>query len=259
MNCREANEQLSALLDDQLEPAERERLEAHLAACPLCQGELLAFQRVDALLREHLPRPEAPPHLKGEIFRQFRLTRIEMLLEGLRAGVRLRWALTGVALALAVLVWAVLQVHEGSQPSMDRLVQAAVANHVSSLAGRLPVEVADPDPSRVSAWFEGKLPFHAKVPDLSGRGVRLLGGRLCHIQGDDVAYVTYRRGGHPLSLFVFDGTGRDLPGEGAHHVMSTSAKGYQAVCWKRGSIGYLLVSNLGREALREIATHASWE
>lgn len=259
MNCREVNERLSALLDDQLEPAERERLEAHLAACPLCQGELSAFQGVDALLREHLLRPEAPSHLKGEIFRQFRLTRIEMLLEGLRAGVRLRRALAGVAFTLAVLVWAFLQMREGSEPSMDRLVQAAVANHVSSLAGRLPVEVADPNPSRVSAWFEGKLPFHAKVPNLSGQGVRLLGGRLCHIQGDDVAYVTYRRGGHPLSLFVFDGTGMDFPGKDPPYVISPSAKGYQAVCWRRGEIGYLLVSDLDREALRGIAAHASWE
>ena len=257
MNCPEASERLTALLNDQLGYPERGKLEAHLAVCPLCQQELSALQAVGALLKEHLPREEAPLYFKEEAFQQFRLTRIERLLEGLRARFRLRWALTGIPFAAAVLIWAFFQVHEGARSSADSLVQAAVINHVDSLAGKLPVEVAGTDPFQVSAWFEGKLPFRVEVPDLSGEGVRLLGGRLCHIQGYNVAYVTYHREGHPLSLFVLDGTNRGAPGEDPPRVISASAKGYQSVSWKRGEIGYLLVSDLDRETLREIATHAS--
>ena len=45
MTCHDAREQLSALLDDALSLAERQALEAHLAACAECRRELDAAPR----------------------------------------------------------------------------------------------------------------------------------------------------------------------------------------------------------------------
>ena len=51
--CQDTQAELVALLDDQLGPDARERVEAHLADCPGCQAELAALRNalgvVDAL------------------------------------------------------------------------------------------------------------------------------------------------------------------------------------------------------------------
>jgi hypothetical protein len=52
-------EQLSAYLDDELEPAERAALERHLPDCPRCQSELRELRELRGLLRA-LPVPALP-------------------------------------------------------------------------------------------------------------------------------------------------------------------------------------------------------
>jgi anti-sigma factor RsiW len=52
-------EQLSAYLDDELEPAERAALERHLPGCLRCQSELRELRAVRGLLRA-LPAPALP-------------------------------------------------------------------------------------------------------------------------------------------------------------------------------------------------------
>jgi len=43
MNCREVQEQLVAYLDGGVTPSERTLIQAHLAGCDFCQGELAAL------------------------------------------------------------------------------------------------------------------------------------------------------------------------------------------------------------------------
>lgn len=48
---------LSAYLDEEVSPAERARVESHLAACASCQQELAALRKTVALLRQLPPVP----------------------------------------------------------------------------------------------------------------------------------------------------------------------------------------------------------
>ena len=93
MSSQDSSERLSVLLDGQLEPSERGRLEAHLAVCSLCQQELSDLQGVDALLKEYLLRTDAPLDFKEKGFRQFQRATDAMLLENSRAWARQRWVL----------------------------------------------------------------------------------------------------------------------------------------------------------------------
>ena len=52
-------EQLSALLDNELDEQERAELEAHLPTCAECRAELESLQRTRALVRA-LPQPALP-------------------------------------------------------------------------------------------------------------------------------------------------------------------------------------------------------
>lgn len=55
MNCPR-NLEVSAYLDDAMEPAERSRFHAHLHACPLCHGRLDEIRALQQQLRD-LPSP----------------------------------------------------------------------------------------------------------------------------------------------------------------------------------------------------------
>lgn len=58
-NWERQREQLSALLDNQLDAQERAALEAHLRDCAECQAELASLRQTRALLRA-LPQPALP-------------------------------------------------------------------------------------------------------------------------------------------------------------------------------------------------------
>ncbi len=93
MSSQDSSERLSVLLDGQLEPSERGRLEAHLAVCSLCQQELSGLQGVDALFKQYLLRTDAPLNFKEKVFRQFQPATDTMLLRSLRAWAQQRWML----------------------------------------------------------------------------------------------------------------------------------------------------------------------
>jgi anti-sigma factor RsiW len=52
MKCTEVQEYLSAWLDGEVPEDLRPHLSDHLAACPICQAELAALERLDAALAE---------------------------------------------------------------------------------------------------------------------------------------------------------------------------------------------------------------
>jgi tetratricopeptide (TPR) repeat protein/tRNA A-37 threonylcarbamoyl transferase component Bud32 len=61
MNSCPSAEQLLCLLDEQLDPAEEDRIVAHVETCSRCQGQL------DELVRNRLPNPAWPPSAPAEI------------------------------------------------------------------------------------------------------------------------------------------------------------------------------------------------
>lgn len=244
MGCRILEEKLSGFLDGALPADDASEVQAHLSGCDSCRKALSELRRLDAVLKEHVPREEAPAHLRGKVSEVVRLEEIRALI-GIRGPVRkFLPAAAGTALAcLAVALW--LWPHSAA----GNMAQAAIINHISSLSGRLPAEIKDADQSRVASWFEGKLSFHVEVPDLSAEGFQLAGGRLCHLKGNDVAYLVYRKEGKNLSLFVTDCSTASFPAKDGRKAVMASKKGYHAACWRKGEIGYILVSDLDQESL----------
>jgi len=92
------SEMLSAYLDDELTPKERERVEAHLKECPACVAELRSLQQTVALLRE------LPPLRVPRSFTIRPQTLAERPRSALRAYLRLRAATALVAALLALVL-----------------------------------------------------------------------------------------------------------------------------------------------------------
>jgi anti-sigma factor RsiW len=67
MNCRHAQNLLSAHLDRELRPASEASLRIHLEGCPACRERLALLRRAGRLLDEPAPLP--PAGLAGRIIR----------------------------------------------------------------------------------------------------------------------------------------------------------------------------------------------
>ncbi len=109
MTCHEARELLSALLDEALSPEESAPLEAHLATCTECRGELERLRRTVALVQA-LPPEHAPSGFVDRVTAAAHPTRwTTRLARGLLTPWRIKLPLEAAALllvgGLAVLVF----------------------------------------------------------------------------------------------------------------------------------------------------------
>jgi len=140
---------LSDYLDGELSPEEARTLEAHLATCASCAGELAALRRVVGRLAEATDR-EPATDLWPDLKRTIEADRIP---DGARIGWRVALALAAAALVAASLWWwersgreqppAMARDVVAPEPVADRYVEAASAwDH--HLAGReLPPEISE--------------------------------------------------------------------------------------------------------------------
>lgn len=147
-----------------------------------------------------------------------------------------RWFLwTGwpVALAASALLATTL-LHQ-----RDQEADTIVAAHVRSLLANHLSDVESTSHHTVKPWFAGRIDFSPPVPDLSGLGFELIGGRLDYLEHRPVAAVVYRKHGHVINVLV-SRPGGDL-GELPHVARE---QGYTLRSWKQGGLDVVAVSDI---------------
>ena len=147
-----------------------------------------------------------------------------------------RWFLwTGwpVALAASALLATTL-LHQ-----RDQEANTIVAAHVRSLLANHLNDVESTSHHTVKPWFAGKIDFSPPVPDLSGLGFELVGGRLDYLEHRPVAAVVYRKHGHVINVLVAR-PGGDL---GALPEVARE-QGYTLRSWKQGGLDVVAVSDI---------------
>jgi anti-sigma factor RsiW len=108
---------------------------------------------------------------------------------------------------------------------------------VRSLEVQHLVDVPTSDRHVVKPWFNGKIDFAPPVVDLIAQGYPLVGGRLDHLAGRDVAAIVYRRRAHVINLFVWKDGGPAAPTL-AHR------EGYSLVHWGANGLSFWAVSDV---------------
>ena len=234
MSCEVSPELLSAYLDGALPPPEREELEAHLAQCPACRARLESLRAVKHALAR-LPSREAPP---GAV-----RARVESLRFAHRTS-RARVLAAAVA-AVAVGAAGLLLARRPQAPTLT-LTEELVGDHLRSVPDAMPAEVTSHDPQEVIAFFAGRVPFSPVAPAFPAS--RLVGGRLCQIDGRLVQLLFYDAKGEKLSLFV---SGGDLGEPGCRE-----ARGHHVCTRHVGSRSLVLVGKLPAEELLHLLDEA---
>jgi anti-sigma factor RsiW len=260
-----ADDELHALLDDRLPPAEHVALLARVQADPAASATLANWRgQSEALRRLHAQvLDEAVP--------------AALLRAAAQAGAARQqqdrwWRLGGMAasvlLAFGVGWWSHAGLESGlakapAQNAASRLAQAdqqfvrqaSVAHAVYVPEARHPVEVGSAQQEHLVQWLSKRLGRPLKLPQLGAQGYELLGGRLLPGEAGARAQFMYQNAaGERVTLYlgaVAEGSTSASTQETAFRFSSEGA--VQSFYWMDRGFGYALSGQLPREQLMGLA------
>jgi anti-sigma factor RsiW len=253
MDCTEAR---THLLDHQrgaLAGDLRARLESHLAGCEACRGEDEAERALSRALEDRLPKRRAPAALRRSI--EIRLSRESTP----RAGSsRRRQVLATVAAAAFAMAGAAAATLVWRPHEVDSMVTEAVNDHLRVLYSEHPVEVESGGIHQVKPWFAGRLDFAPVVAFAGDDDFPLQGGAVGYFLDRKAATLVFKRRLHVITLFEFRAEGLPWPAVatealGAVRGTSETSRGFHVLLWKRGDLGYALVSDVDPADLHALA------
>ena len=252
MNCSEAREHLLARRRGELSDELSARVDQHLAECDACRRDDEEDDALSRVLEERLPRRRAPDALRRTIRAQLAGAARPPAARS-RSPIAMRAAagiagVAGIAAAAALVVW-----RPGTPNAM---VSEAVNDHLRVLYSEHPVEIESGGVHQVKPWFEGRLDFAPVVAFGGDDDFPLQGGAIAYFVDRKAAAYVYKRRLHLITLFVYRADGLPWPAGigvplGHVHAAEQTVRGFHALLWRDGDLGYALVSDLD---LRELET-----
>lgn len=236
MSCPETL-RTQAFIDGEIDGAEAEAVERHIAGCVECQALCADAAMVSDVLRAEASRFAAPASLREKVSAALaaeerrapaRAIRLPRAAPGFWPGLFSGAGVTALAAGLAGLMLL--------PPSASTLADAVTSAHTDALMHGREIAVVSTDHHTVKPWFAGRIALSPPVADFAAEGYRLVGGRVDQAAGAPAAVVVYRHGGHEIDLFVWADRGQALPAAAVSH-------GYRSMFWKRKDLDFAAVSD----------------
>lgn len=259
MRCDEVRLHLLDYQEGRLGLEAQASVRDHLDGCPGCTRADAVEQELTRLLEHRLPQHPASLALKRRLAAQWSRPVAQ----------RSRWSrwrgslAPALAAALVVLVAAPVVYYERAVSRAAReqtaMVAEAVNDHLRLLASPHPLDVESGGLHQVKPWFGGRLDFAPVVTFEGDADFPLKGGSVGYFRDRKAAVFVYARRLHPISLLVFRADGLPWPARGLTRVDGVEAsvaaeRGFNVIVWRRGELGYALVSDVGAGELTELAT-----
>lgn len=240
---------LMAYADGQLDPAERIAVEAWLALNPDAAAEVTLMQRQnDAIATlfgpagaESVPARLKPRRIAAET--DLRRTR------------SWRWAAAAVVLVGLGLGagWFARPLLEARPASATLIADAVNAHTVYVAENRHAVEVASADSEHLSTWLSNRLATPLGMPDLTGEGFTLVGGRLLPGEpeaGGRAAQLMYENASKQrVTIYVTAALADRQPA-----YQFTSYEGAEAFYWANARITCTVVGTLPEAQMKSVAS-----
>jgi anti-sigma factor RsiW len=237
---------LHALVDEALDAARQAEVEAYLAQQPAVAARVEAYRRQRTALRDALAPVAAEP-VPAEL-------NLARLIEARRQPRQARWHVAAaVTLALGLGGGSGWWLHGRLSPApigIAALAQQAADSYAVFAPDRArPVELRAGDSTALVAWASERLGRPVRVPDLSGAGYRLMGGRLVPTaQGAALLLMFDDDQGSRLVLLT-----RPMAQERDTIMAHRDAGTVHAYTWAMAGNGYSLVGSLPPDVLHPLA------
>jgi anti-sigma factor RsiW len=216
--------QISAFIDGELSPAERQGIEQHLATCHACTLRVLAATQLKAATaragQRFAPPPDALARLTAQLHSQSQSKpqsqtqpqpqpqpesqpqpKPTARLYSMRpASMRpAAWAALAAAILLAVSLLTWRQLHPTNTLAAELLDQ-----HLATLSSAATPQVISTDRHTVKPWFQGRLPFSFNLPDASALppDTILRGADLAYLNNQPAALLLFTIHKHQVSVFL---------------------------------------------------------
>jgi Putative zinc-finger len=261
MNCEDARELVTALVDDEISDPERSSIESHLKDCARCRRVYEQERAIKSEIHNLATEITAPAELQRKILGDYGMPPN-------KGGLSRRWRdilsfrpfghpAFAFTLLLIVLLPAIYFFTQRSQPvSLAALqVQRKIAG------GEISLRTAT-NQSEIRDWqiraVNGK--FAPMEYDLAAMRLQPTGGLVQDIDGRKMLVTVYSGAGQSITCFTFLGNENDAPHD-ATIVFDQSRKinfylfstnGYNAVLHREGNVICLLVSQMPEQELLEI-------
>jgi anti-sigma factor RsiW len=258
MKCDEVRLQLLDYQEGRLRLEAQSAVRTHLDGCPDCTRADAVERDLTQLLEHRLPQHPASLALKRRLAAQWSEPMVE----------RSWWSrsraslVPALAAAAVILVAAPLVYYERTASRAAReqsaMVTEAVNDHLRLLASQHPLDVESGGLHQVKPWFGGRLDFAPVVTFEGDTDFPLKGGSVGYFGDRKAAVFAYARRLHPITLLVFRADGlawpaRDLIRIGGREAFVTSERGFNVIVWRRGELGYALVSDVDAGELKALA------
>jgi anti-sigma factor RsiW len=245
MNHRPITEDdLHAYVDRVLEPERQAEVASYLAEHPDVARRVSAFSDQRNLLRAALA-PIADEPLPPEL-------NLSRMIESRRRRLPVWWAVAAMLMLSlgGVGGWVIRGSLQASPVGLAALAQEAADSYKVYAPDRVrPVEMRATDSAQLVQWVSNRLKQPVTLPDLTGSGYRLMGGRLIATSHGPAAMFMYDddRGDRLVVLT------RPMKSEQSAPMAPHSGGDVSGFAWADGGMGYSLVGQAAAEALKPIA------
>jgi len=269
--CEAYSVKVLRYLDHDLQGAELTDFHGHLETCTHCRATLEAEQELSRVLHGSRPLYSAPPALRARVSAALAAHAAstpsrDSLYERVSQRLESTWArawrpsslrlLAPAAVTIALLLAFVPNVVRNVRAA--NYVETAATAHRSFVDGNLPVALRSTSPEAVTAWFDGKVPFHFRLPNAqavpdSVPAYRLTGADLVTYRGSPAALVTYEREKEKISLMVAASSSAVVAGGeevrlGSLTFHYRTSQGFKVITWSNHGLSYALVSSISGSA-----------
>ncbi|HEX4322556.1 MAG TPA: anti-sigma factor [Acidobacteriaceae bacterium] len=241
MLCEQNSTALAAYLDGELGSDEAVAMQQHIAACPRCAAEIAEMVSLRRSLLAARSR-----HTPSADFRR----RIQQQIAASKAPVPktkprlLRFLPYAIPLAAMLLVAIALLRYSDRTDAFSEVADL----HVNALASANPFDVVSTDRHTVKPWFQGKVPFSFNVPELSGTGFQLLGGKLVYLHQQPAAQLIVALRQHRISVLIFQNanTFPITTESGSHNAFNVST-------WKSQSLRFVILGDADQSQIDNLS------
>jgi anti-sigma factor RsiW len=233
--CKDLDPLFAPYVDGDVDPADRESVEAHLAKCPPCRDRVAEQRTVRAVLAARRPmlRPCAPGDLHARCLAQAGAARVRRFV-GTGSFVR-RWVPLSVAATIVLAIAGVFLFSPNNR--VEALATQLTVDHMTCFQFA-PERLRHSDAAAAEHEWLAKQRWGIHVPESSpANQLELLGVRRCGTTDGRVAHILYKWRGQPLSLFVVPRTVRGtIPPE------PMDSFGHEAIMWSDRDRTYVILA-----------------